>query len=143
VLVATGDVADSVETNTAEIYNPNTNSWSFTGSLSQGRRNDVQVALADGRVLVADGAAGGPTCGRFLNSTEIYDPATGLWSPGAPTLDSRESGTGIRLADGRVLLAGGYICDGVIEPTLTELYDPPPTLGPARATCRSAGWAAH
>jgi hypothetical protein len=124
VLVATGDVADSIETSTAEIYSPVTNSWSLTGSLSQGRRSDVQVALADGRVLVADGAAGGPTCGRFLSSAEIYDPATGSWSPAASTLDARESGTGIRLADGRVLLAGGYGCGDPIEPAMTELYDP-------------------
>jgi Bacterial Ig-like domain (group 3) len=127
VLVATGDVADSVETNTAEIYDPSTNAWSFTGSLSQGRRNDVQVELANGEVLVATGANGGPTCGRFLSSAELYNPATGQWTSTGATLVPREGATAIRLADGRVLLAGGYNggtnCTDT-DPVDSEIYDP-------------------
>ena len=127
LLVATGDVANSVETNTAEIYDPNTGTWSMTGSVNQGRRADVQVGLANGEVLIATGAYGGPTCGRFLSSAELYDPATGQWTYTGSTLVPREGAYAIRLADGRVLLAGGdnggTTCTNT-APADTEIYDP-------------------
>jgi hypothetical protein len=56
--------------------------------------------LLDGRVLVAGGGSNG-------TSAELYDPATGTWSPTGSMSVGRAGFTATRLADGRVLVAGG------------------------------------
>jgi hypothetical protein len=88
----------------------------------------VQVELASGEVLVATGSHGPPTCTRYLSSAELYDPATGQWTYTGSTLVPRESASAIRLADGRVLLVGGYNGGGNActdtDPVDTETYDP-------------------
>lgn len=104
------------------------NQWTRTGSLNTSRRYPVQVELANGEVLVATGSHGPPTCTRYLSSAELYDPATGQWTYTGSTLVPRESANAIRLADGRVLLAGGYNGSGPgctdATPADTEVYDP-------------------
>ena len=128
VLVAGGTNVNVVDYATAELYNPATNRWTFTGSLNTSRRYDVQVELANGEILVATGSHGPPTCTRYLSSAELYNPATGQWTYTGSTLVPRESATAIRLADGRVLLAGGYNGGGSActdtDPVDTEIYDP-------------------
>ena len=88
----------------------------------------MQVELANGEVLVATGSHGPPTCTRYLSSAELYNPATGVWTYTGSTLVPRESATAIRLADGRVLLAGGYDGGGSActdtDPVDTEIYNP-------------------
>src|ERR1044071_6118597 len=53
--------------------------WEYTGSLKIARFHHTATLLADGRVLVAGGAAG-VGGDRPLKSAELYDPATGAWS---------------------------------------------------------------
>jgi hypothetical protein len=128
VLVAGGTNVDVVDYATAELYNPAANRWTLTGSLNTSRRYDVQVELANGEVLVATGSHGPPTCARYLSSAELYNPATGQWTYTGSTLVPRESATAIRLADGRVLLVGGYNGGGSActdtDPVDTEIYNP-------------------
>jgi hypothetical protein len=128
VLVAGGHDVNVNDFATAELYDPAANQWTFTGSLSTARRYPVQVGLANGKVLVATGSSGPPTCTRYLSSAELYDPATGQWTYTGSTLVPRESANAIRLADGRVLLAGGYNGGGGActdtDPVDTEIYDP-------------------
>jgi len=126
VLVAGGHDPNVIDYATAELYDPATNQWTLTGSLHIARRYDVQVELKNGDVLVATGSSGPPTCSRFLSSAELYNPATGRWTYTGSTQIPRESAMGIRLADGRVLLAGGYTCLGAgdTDPVTTEIYDP-------------------
>ena len=128
VLVAGGHDINVNDYATAELYDPATNRWTLTGSLNTSRRYPVQVELANGDVLVATGSDGPPTCTRYLNSAELYNPATGQWTYTGSTLVPRESATAIRLADGRVLLAGGYNGSGPgctdADPVDTEIYAP-------------------
>ena len=72
------------------------NSWTATASMSTARATPTATALSDGRILVVGGA-----------TAELYDPATGGWSP-AGTLSQPRSGyfVAVRLADGRVPVAG-------------------------------------
>ena len=127
VLVAGGHDVNVVDYATAELYDPATNQWTFTGSLNTARRYDVQVELANGEVLAATGSSGPPTCTRYLSSAELYNPATGQWTYTGSALIPREGASAIRLADGRVLLAGGYnggsACSDT-DPADTEIYDP-------------------
>jgi N-acetylneuraminic acid mutarotase len=128
VLVAGGHDINVNDYATAELYNPATNQWTLTGSLNTARRYPVQVELANGNVLVATGSSGPPTCTRYLSSAELYNPATGQWTYTGSTLVPRESANAIRLADGRVLMAGGYNGGGSActdtDPVDTEIYDP-------------------
>jgi hypothetical protein len=73
---------------TAELYDPGTGAWSATGPLRFARLGAAAVTLADGRVLVVGSRKGGyldntePIVhdGAFA-SAEVYDPATGTFSP--------------------------------------------------------------
>lgn len=128
VLVVGGHDINVVDYASAELYDPATNQWTVTGSLNTARRYPVQVELANGQVLVATGSHGPPTCTRYLSSAELYNPATGVWTYTGSTLVPRESATAIRLADGRVLLVGGYNGGGSActdtDPVDTEIYNP-------------------
>jgi hypothetical protein len=93
----------SISTATAEIYDPDTGSFSATGTMVGGRRTGhAAMALRDGRVLVA----GGRNSTGFLASAELYDPATGLWSRTADMNVARSQPLVAPLPDGRVLVAG-------------------------------------
>lgn len=107
---------------TCELFDPATSSWSPTGSLATGRTLHGAALLADGRVLVAGGAshgAGGPT---ILDSAEVYDPATGAWSPTGAMGAPRQNVHLVPAPDGSVLAVGGDP-GGVGDPTC-ERWDP-------------------
>jgi N-acetylneuraminic acid mutarotase len=79
------------------------------------------VKLLDGRVLVMGGCAASG-CGADTATAEIFDPASGQWSAAAPMKAHRASFSATRLADGRVLVTGGYNATGIL--TENETYDP-------------------
>jgi hypothetical protein len=122
VLVAGGSPSESEggALASAELYDPATNTWSFTGGLNVARRDHSMTWLPNGKVLVAGGidAADG-----FLSSAELYDPATGTWTLVAGMSTARASHTATRLGDGKVLMVGGSESDPV-RGASAELYDP-------------------
>src|SRR5439155_1372440 len=79
VLVAAGDdiTFPSPPIASAELYDPESGTWTFTGSLNTARDLHSATLLTNGMVLVAAGAdiSGNPTA-----SAELYNPATGSWS---------------------------------------------------------------
>ena len=93
----------------AELYNPGTASFTTTGSLITDRTAHVATLLADGRVLVAGGIriAGGVFTAR-LASAEIFDPATGNFTPAASMGTDRQNAAAVLLATGKVLVSGGF-----------------------------------
>jgi hypothetical protein len=113
----------------AMVFDPATSAIN-TLELVTTRINPSVTALSDGRIMVAGGCADG-TCATPLASTEIYDPATGTFSPGPNMLQRRTFHSSTLLADGRVLFYGGkgYGAGapdgGYLYPLVTaELYDP-------------------
>ena len=105
----------------AELYDPATGEWTPTGGMSEARAGHTATLLQDGRVLVTGGvAATRPPYPRF-DSAELYDPATGTWSPAGSMLEARDAHSATLLPDGRVLVAGGHHL-GRIESA--EVYDP-------------------
>src|SRR5438046_172908 len=76
VLVAGGLNTGSVESRSAELYDPATGTWTATGSLNDGRFYFTATLLLNGKVLVA----GGDSISGERASTELYDPATGTWT---------------------------------------------------------------
>lgn len=96
---------------TAEIFDPATNAFAATGSMSTPRAiGHSATLLSDGRVLVAGGIANpapspaNPTGALrvgvlepALDTTEIYDPATGTFSSGPKMAAARANHTATRL----------------------------------------------
>lgn len=122
----------------AELYDPATNSFSATGNMGVARTGHTATLLADGKVLIAGGATtltffpGGIALNPAPQATaELYDPSTRTFVATGNMTDARVAHTATLLADGTVLVAGGYI-DYVGAPTwlgyqslsTAEIYDP-------------------
>ena len=60
---------------------------------------------------------------RSLKLSEIYDPATGVWTDAGDLVEARDSHVAVTLLDGRVLLVGGYGVEGAPIAS-SEMYDP-------------------
>ncbi|MGC1678877.1 MAG: kelch repeat-containing protein [Candidatus Binataceae bacterium] len=123
VLIAGGDDntgGPEHTTDTAEIYDPTSGTFTFTkGTMIGPRGFHTAVLLTSGKVLLA----GGLNASTPLSSAELYDPTTGTFSATAGPLNTaRFEIAGILLADGRALLAGGVGASGVLD--TAELYDP-------------------
>ena len=95
---------------------PNT-TFTDTGSLNIARSAHTATRLLNGKVL----AAGGFFNGSSLASSELYDPATGIWTATGNLPGPRNSHTATLLPDGRVLVAGGSSSGALVT---AALYDP-------------------
>ena len=125
VLIVGGNDEGSHTTPTAELYDPSTGTFSPTGSLGTARGFHTATRLADGRVLIAGGdVAAWDDNGPFLASAEIYDPASGTFSPAGPLAEGRSHHAATLLPDGRVLVAGGVANGGSTSLASAELFDP-------------------
>lgn len=92
----------------AELFDPNSRSWTPTGALLEARSRHTATLLLDGRVLVV---GNGPA--------ELYDPVTGSWTATADMAEARYDQTATLLNNGQVLVTGG---NGGLSSA--ELYDP-------------------
>jgi N-acetylneuraminic acid mutarotase len=93
--------------------------------LTQGRSEPTATVLLDGRVLVVGGSSTGSEAPHNLTTAELYDPVAGRWTATGSMLQPRLGMTATRLADGRVLVAGGYDdLLGVHSFKSAEIYDP-------------------
>jgi Kelch motif len=107
VMVIGGFAADGTILNTAEIYDPRTNTWSLTGSMNDARVEDFVAVLLPGRkVLVAGGFSGVTSITQILSSAEIFDEKTGMWSRTNSMNVGRGEFANVKLQDGRVLVMG-------------------------------------
>jgi len=108
VLVAGGFHFDAnlkavVPTNSAELYDPASGTWSNTGSLNTARGDHTATLLPNGKVMVC----GGDNGNSGFSSTEVYDPASGTWSLSGPLNVVRYGHTATLMANGKVLATGG------------------------------------
>jgi hypothetical protein len=100
-----------------------------TGSMAYPRIQATATLLCDGRVLVVGGLGGNSAASLndgsswALASAELYDPATGKFSPTGSLAMGRMDHTATLLLDGRVLIAGGLgaLATGTLG---AEAYDP-------------------
>jgi hypothetical protein len=117
----------------AEVFDPISSTFSTTGDPI-GPTPDVESAilLDDGRVLLVGGYGPGGGCPptRAISAAEVFDPVTGTFSMAGSMATPRFGASTTRLADGRVLVAGGLLsprskCGAVPKPlSSAEVYDP-------------------
>jgi hypothetical protein len=105
--------------NSAELYNPATATFSFTGSLNAPRYDHTATLLNNGKVLIA----GGRNSDGVLRSAELYDPAAGTFAMTGNLITPRLYHTATHLQNGMTLIAGGSNGTGTIWAS-AELYDP-------------------
>ena len=95
-----------------EIGQPETGVWEMTASLPRPRETPVLVSLQDGRALLTGGETGEEGGPAAYSSTYIFDPANRSWSRSALLNTARTKAAAVVLADGKVLVAGGFYTDG-------------------------------
>ncbi|MFD7641960.1 Kelch repeat-containing protein [Kitasatospora sp. NPDC059795] len=135
VLVAGGSAVRAGTTvralRSAELYDPATGIWTAAGDLGDARSGHVAVVLKDGKVLVVGGTASvGTAQDPALAFCELYDPATGAWTPTGSLLRPRALHQATALSDTTVLVTGGRAPgagdDGTFDPfsrRTAEKYD--------------------
>ncbi len=117
----------------SQLYDPATGTWSTTGSFFNGlgRSGHTATLLPNGKVLVVGGFT---NQAGAASRTELYDPATGIWTmtgsllpvPGFVT-GGRANHTATLLPNGKVLVAGGLalftaVPQGILSNS--QLFDP-------------------
>ena len=95
----------------AEIFDPlannGTGAFTLTGNLSSARDVATATLLSNGTVLLAGGFTG-DVAGPAVSSADIFDPATGVFTPTGSMSAARGRHTAtLSLPDGTVLAAGG------------------------------------
>jgi len=103
VLVAGGgDV--SAPSDSAEVFNPQTGTFSPVGAMTIARTLQAAALLANGRVLIA-GDQSSET--GFLLSAELFDPAHAAFAATGPMNNVHVGATATVLENGSTLIAGG------------------------------------
>jgi hypothetical protein len=141
VLIAGGSSGSGVfyTISEAELYDPSSGTFTVTGSMNTTRADYSATLLSDGRVLVIGGfieanAPGFPT--TYYASTEIYDPSTGQFTANGNLNTARRGHGANQLANGQVLVEGGYSSTGVLAST--EIYDPSTGMSSPAASMNTA-----
>jgi N-acetylneuraminic acid mutarotase len=104
--------------------------WRLTTPLGIGRIEHTATRLVDGDVLVAGGRhitsdPNATALDETLDSVVIFDPAAEAWHSAATLHEPRSRHQAVRLADGRVLVAGGFSPRSADQIAHTiEIYDP-------------------
>jgi Kelch motif len=105
----------------AEIYDPETGTFSLTGTMGQ----HTATILENGKALVVGGGSGDYPLQTVYRSAELYDPATGKFTPTGQMTECRHKHAAVLLPSGMVLVAGGSDNrDWHGEYASAEIYDP-------------------
>ncbi|HEY7225657.1 MAG TPA: kelch repeat-containing protein [Micromonosporaceae bacterium] len=96
----------------------------YSDTPLRGRAAHTATLLPDGRVLIIGGCAtDGCSTADGAPSTEFYVPGHGF-TPGPDLRQPRDTHTATLLADGRVLVVGGWEREGTSGLDSAEVFDP-------------------
>jgi hypothetical protein len=126
VLITGGDDQEGTETS-AELFDPESGTFSPTGPMSVDRNSHTATLLRDGRVLIVGGY---DSFGERTQTAEVYDPATGRFSATGSMPSPRADHTATLLPDGRVLIVGGtgagytFLASALLFDPATDVFAP-------------------
>ena len=121
----------------AELYDPVSGTFSFTGTVIGARIGHTASLIQTGQVLIAGG-----TSGITKQLSNLYDPMSGIFSVTGEMITVRSSHAAVQLpssgsCSGQTLVAGGSKAVGPIVTDSAELYDPATGFFGATATMNS------
>jgi hypothetical protein len=122
VLITGGRERQGTVLNSAEIYDPQTGQFTATGQMAFKRVGHSATLLPNGKVLIAGGSVEEFFFGA-LSSAELYDPATGTFSPTGEMTVKRLAHKATLLKNGKVLITGGQSEEWANHQS-AEIYDP-------------------
>jgi len=102
----------------AEIYNPQSRTFTAAGNLTVKRHKHDATLLADGRVLIVGGSDERDGDGAYRNA-EVFNPTNGTFTTVKNNMNAARyklQGTAILLQNGKVLIAGGANRAEVFDP---------------------------
>lgn len=106
-------------TNTAEIYNLETQTFTQIDNLNVSRNAFTTTKLQNGTILICGGHDGTTA----VNSAELYDPDAKTFTPTSGSMaTARYYHSATLLNNGKVLIAGGH--NGTTQVDSFELFDP-------------------
>ncbi len=114
----TGQVYCTKYLSSADIYDPEKDTFTATNAMNTARANHTATLLLNGKVLIVGGLAAD---GSFVKTAEIYDPVTGKFAATGDLNTPRFRHTATLLQNGKVLIAGGYAGQALAG---SEIYDP-------------------
>ena len=117
-------------TNSVELYDPTTGTFSYTAATNTPRMAHTATLLTNGEALVAGGySVCSPAC-TADSTTELYNPSSGTFNPGGSLSAARAEQSATLLPNGNVLIAGGI--NAGITLSSEDIYQPsdltPPNL---------------
>ncbi len=133
VLIAGGADASNRSLASAEFFDPAAGQFVATGIAASSRAGASAAALSATQVMLAGGFSGSAAIknfslnleGNVLSGAEIFDEATGAFSPAGKMAAARMGFTATPLSNsnGKILVVGGQDNLGTVLDT-AELYDP-------------------
>ncbi len=124
VLLVGGESGRAV-VSTVEAYDPATGEFTQLASLPAPRAAHGATLLGSGQVLVVGGKSQTGHGNGILDTTLLFDPATGTWHPGAKLRQLKYKLAVAPLPDGGALVIGGQSADeAAARLTETEIFDP-------------------
>lgn len=129
---------EQVPLSSCEIFNPETNTWTVTGSMAHARHTHIAAVLGDGSVIVAGDN------GNLLDDSEIFNPKTNTWSSGGTLSGIRGANAAAGLlSDGRLVLIGGMANDRLVKNIecydgVTKLWSKQAELNIPRSQCSAS-----
>jgi hypothetical protein len=119
---------DEPAVNSTELYDPTTGLFTSTGAMVTVRGGHTATLLPNGKVLITGGGDDGggdfPFYGAGSVSAELFDQATGVFTLTGNMAEQRFGHTATLLANGKVLIVGGFATYAAIPSNQAEIYDP-------------------
>jgi hypothetical protein len=136
VLVA-GGIGTGEAIASADLYDPAGGTFTATGDMTSPRLFCSATLLQNGKVLVAGGLVGVYPTGTYLKSAELYDPVARTFTATGSMTEARGLHVATLLANGKVLVTGGYGADYLQS---AELYDPVAGTFTATVSMAASRW---
>jgi len=113
---------------TAELYNPDSNTWTHAASMATARGFHSATLLQSGKVLVQGSGFSSclaDNCSGVVGGVELYDPERDIWTEAPAPSVLRTGCHHVKLLDGRIMAIGGI--ERIGKPrafTNVDIYDP-------------------